>query len=29
VKTREATREDGEFLADMLVAAANWSSERK
>jgi GNAT superfamily N-acetyltransferase len=29
VKIREATREDGEFLADMLVAVANWSPEWK
>ncbi|WP_326953128.1 GNAT family N-acetyltransferase [Amycolatopsis sp. NBC_01286] len=26
---REATRDDGDFLADMLVAAVNWSPEGK
>jgi GNAT superfamily N-acetyltransferase len=26
---REATRDDGDFLADMLVAAVNWSPEWK
>jgi GNAT superfamily N-acetyltransferase len=29
VNVREATRDDGDFLADMLVEAVNWSSEWK